>query len=279
MNTTTQPTVLVLGASGQVGSEVCRLLSEAGAGVRAATRDARTITPHHGVAPVTVDVTAPASLEAAAEGVDATFLMWPFLQGAADARPAARSVARILGARVPRVVYLSSLTAANDHDTVWGAVEDAVEEHVAQWTMLRPTGFAANARQWIGQIAMGDVVRWPLGRLARPFIHETDMAAVAVQALLSDAHHGTRPVLTGPELATQEQQLTAIAAVIGRPLTWHELDHEQAQSELGLPAGMLAAWETFLTEPEPVNDEVARLTGRRARTVQEWAEDNVDLFR
>lgn len=79
--------------------------------------------------------------------------------------------------------------------------------------MLRPTGFAVNAEQWAPQIMAGDVVRWPFGQMARPLIHEADIAAVAVQALLDAGHHGRRYLLSGPSANRENPSVVAAATM------------------------------------------------------------------
>ena len=167
----------------------------------------------------------------------------------------------------------------HDRRNFWAVVEDAISDHVREWTMLRPTGFAANARQWIPQITNGNVVRWPLGDMARPLIHEADIAAVAVEALLGEGHHGQSYVISGPEMVTQREQVTAIGSAIGRELEWKEISRAQANREFDLPDMMLDAWEGFVTDPEPITDQVQRLTSRAARTFSDWARHNANAFR
>lgn len=278
MTPSTHPTVLVVGASGRIGGEVGRQLRIAGAHVRAATRHPETLSSDDHDEAVAIDLADPATLEPALEGVDAVSLIWPFFDTSADARRKAAPVTERIGASARRVVYLSSQTVEHDPDSFWAVVEDALTAHVEEWTMLRPTGFAVNAEQWAPQILAGDVVRWPFGQLARPLIHESDIAAVTVQALLGPGHHGRRYVLSGPERITQQAQVELIGEAIGRPLRWLELDRDRARSELGLPEVMLDAWERILHQPEPVTDEVQRLLGRPARRFADWARDHADKF-
>jgi hypothetical protein len=60
---------------------------------------------------------------------------------------------------------------------------------------------------WADQIRAGDVVRWPYPDSARSLIHERDIAAVAVQALIREEFIGTMPVISGPEAITQADQV------------------------------------------------------------------------
>lgn len=274
---TEAPTILVTGATGRVGREVVDLLVRQGVTVRAGTRDPARFEASERVNAVPLDLGDPLTLERAIDGVDAVYLMWPFFESGDSARERVGPIADVLR-HVTRVVYLSSQAAGDQPGSFWGVVEEAIEAQVREWTILRPTGFAVNAQMWAAQIRSGDLVRWPFGQAARPLIHERDIAAVAVAALVQGGHHGQRYLITGPALITQEQQVKEIGAAIGRPLRWEELDRAQAERELEVPPAMLRAWESFITNPEPVTDEVERITGRPASTFASWARDHVADF-
>lgn len=271
---TQKPRILVTGATGQVGRHVVRQLLDESVIVRVATRTPRSTDFPSLVEMAPVDFDDPATLASALEGVDAVHLMWPYFHSGEEARRKVEPIARLLGERVRRVVYLSSLTAEANPDAFWGVVEGNIAENVGEWTMLRPTGFAANALQWVPQLRRGDTVRWPFGEVARPLIHEADIAAVSVQALLRDGHQGTRLVITGPESISQRAQVETIGSVLGRSLSWQELDRDTARREFDLPEMMLDGWEGFLTDPEPITDTVQRITGGPARSFATWATDH-----
>ncbi|MGW4997915.1 NAD(P)H-binding protein [Streptomyces hydrogenans] len=283
----TQPTILVTGATGKVGGSVVALLHAAGVPVRALVRGAADLP--EGVQAVRGDLGDPASLGAALEGVDAVFLVWPFLSadGAAD-------VIDAIGKHARRVVYLSSAGVGSRTEEEPGEaitqfhteLERLVEASGLEWTALRPTGFASNALGWAEEIRTTGVVRAPLAALARPLIHEADLAAVAVRALTTDTLIGARPLLTGPELVTQERQVALIGEAIGRPLRFDETTLDEAVERMraaGWPADLvdavLPAQAKMIDNPEPVNDEVERLTGTPARSFRAWAQDHVADFR
>jgi len=279
MHANQRPKVLVTGASGRVGKQLCEQLEFAGADVRAATRHPTRL-PHRAAGEaVALDLADPASLEPALRDVDAVFLMWPFFESEEEARRKTEPIAALLAVHASRVVYLSSQGVENDRHNFWAVIEDAVAENANRWTLLRPTGFAANARQWIPQISNGRTVRWPFGHLARPLIHEADIASVAVEALLGDGHHGQAYVISGPAQITQRAQVHAIGRALGKELEWEEISRAQAEREFDLPDMMLDAWESFITAPEPITNEIARLTGRPPLTFADWARDNVRSFR
>ncbi|MFF9144235.1 NAD(P)H-binding protein [Streptomyces sp. NPDC014861] len=282
----TQPRILVTGATGKVGGAVVGLLHAAGVPVRALVRGEADLP--EGVQAVRGDLGDPGSLGAALEGIDAVFLVWPFLsaEGASD-------VVGEIGKHARRVVYLSSAGVGSGEVEPGEAItlfhselERLIEASGLEWTALRPTGFAGNTLGWADEVRATGAVRAPLAALARPLIHEADMAAVAVRALTTDTLLGARPVLTGPELVTQERQVALIGEAIGRPVRFEEITLDEAAEQMraaGYPAelveAVLPAQAGMLDAPEPVNDEVERITGTPARSFREWAVDHAPDFR
>jgi len=280
-----QPKVLVTGATGTVGRQVVSQLLDTGAAVRALVRDADSADLPAGVKLVGGDLSRPATLTNALDGVGAVFLVWPFStpEAAAEIAP---GVVEMLAEQARRIVYLSAEAAANKPESFWAKLERLVERSAAEWTLLRPTGFAKNTLMWAEQIRSDGVVRWPYPAAARSLIHEADIAAVAVRALTEDGHTGKSYVLTGPETLTQTEQVHAIGAAIGRPLRFEEIPREQARPRLvaafgdeAFADGALDTWATFVTQPEPVTSTVQQVTGIPARTLRDWAGDHADRFR
>jgi uncharacterized protein YbjT (DUF2867 family) len=269
--------VLVLGGTGTVGREVVAGLPARGADVRVLVRPTSQSPP--GAEPAIGDVHDPASVAAAAAGVDAVFLLWPSFR----ATGAAGLVRALAG--VPRIVHLSAEAARHDPDSVWARVERLVEDSGAEWTILRPTGFAANTLGWAEEVRAG-VVHRPYGAAARSLIDERDLAAVAVRALLDPGHAGARYVLSGPATITQAEQARVLGEVAGHPVRWAEQDPAAAAAAFtavtgapDLAAAAIRTWAGFVTEPEVVTGTVEEITGRAARSFPDWAEHHAPAFR
>ncbi|WP_116042795.1 SDR family oxidoreductase [Amycolatopsis palatopharyngis] len=273
--------VLVIGATGNVGRQVVRQLLETGVTVRAMVRNPATAGLPEQAEIVAGDLTDPATVTVAARGVRAVFLAWPFVT--ADDAPSALDA---LGPDVRHVVYLSSAGADRADGPVrfHYELEQLIRRSGLEWTFLRPSGFATNTLGWAEQIRHGDVVRWPYGKATRSLIHEADIAAVAVLALTGPDHSGVVHDLTGPEQLTQIEQVEAIGAAIGRQLSYEEVPRDTARKELlanwpdEFAEGALDAWAGMVTDPEPVTTNVRDVTGRPARTFQQWATDHADEF-
>lgn len=277
--------ILVTGATGTVGRQVTAELLRAGAAVRALVRDPSAARLPDGAELVTGDLSDPASLDGAAEGVSAVFLLWPFSTSEALAGLAPRAVKSLAGPG-RSVVYLSAAAAGSAPATPWGRMEEVVRRGADRWTFLRPGGFAKNTLLWAPQIRAGHVVRWPYAASARPLIHEADIAAAATAVLTGgERHDGQAYHLTGPEILTHAGQVRAIGEAIGRPLRFEEVPPEEVLGDLtaalgdeAFARGALSSWERFAAEPEPATGTVRELTGTPPRTLREWAGDHAADF-
>jgi len=277
--------ILVTGATGSVGRQVVEQLVAEGQPVRALARDPHGAALPDGVEVVAGDLSDAVGLAPHLDGVDAVFLLWPF--------PTVESVRKLgpalidtLAVHVGRVVYLSATPAADPPGGFWRAVEQLIEASDLQWTHLRPTGFAKNTLIWGDQIRAGDVVRWPYPGAARSLIHESDIAAVAVQALTGDKLVGRMPVITGPDAITQADQVAEIGTAIGRELRYQDMPPDEALAELAAMVGnadfarhSLDVWAGFVTKPEIVTNAVAEIIGEPARPFRVWAAEHTDDFR
>ena len=284
--------VLVIGATGRVGRLVVDELLHASVPVRAFTRRPDTAALPPGAQVVRGDLTAPASLDAALDGVRAVFLVWTAPLATAEA-VIARLAGNARGQR-RRVVLLSSphqtLHPFFQQPNALRAMHVEVERLLAAATtdtvVLRPGMFASNVLHWWApQIRSGDVVRWPYGSAETAPVDERDVAAVAARALLEDRHAGGDYVLTGPEALSQAAQVYAIGEAIGRPLQFDELAPDEFRREIAAawpPAVvdmLLSAWQATLGHPAFVTSSIAEILGTPARSFSQWATDNAAAFR
>jgi uncharacterized protein YbjT (DUF2867 family) len=276
-------TVLVSGATGNVGRRVVDRLLAAGAPVRALTRQPETAGLPAGVEVVGGGLTEPDALAKALAGVDRVFL-FPVPEGVQT------FVEQATAAGVRRVVLLSSKAVEFADSNPIGdrhrMIEQAVEAGGFEWTHLRPGPFATNTLAWAASIRAEGVVREPYADARQTPIHEDDIAAVAVTALQEDGHAGAAYLLSGPEAITAGEQVRAIGAAIGREIRFEEETPEQARARWignGLPEGVadtLLSYRARVAEnPEAPVRTVEQVTGRPASTFAEWAVDHADDFR
>lgn len=275
--------ILVTGATGSVGRHVVDGLLKEGQMIRALTRNPAGAQLPAAVEVVAGDLSHPSELPL--DGVRAVYLM------AMGEHP--HETAQVLAdAGVTTVVLLSTSEVRDDTEHQPGAIaarhavfEDALERSGLLWTFLRPNEFAGNALQWAPQIQAGDVVRAPYGDAWSAPIHERDVAAVAVRALLDERLHGAKLMLTGPETMTHRDQLRHIATVIGRQLRFEEIPAAAVREKMAAYApveivdALLNSLAEAVGEPATVTTTVHDVTGRRPFTFQEWAAEHEGSFR
>jgi len=278
--------ILITGATGTIGREVVRLLTEQGRAVRVMTRDPARAS---GGEVVRADFDDPESLRAAFDGVSAAFLLTAFGTKLRDHDLAMTEAARAAG--VGKLVKLSAIGTGESEDPAdirsWHlAGERAVMAGGAAWTVLRPAGFASNSLGWAQAVRAGGPIPNFTGGGAQPVVDPRDVAAVAVVALTSTDHHSRVYTLTGPEILSVPDQVSILAGVLGRPLETLDVPVETARKQM-LAAGadpviaeVAANGWTLQKEGPPlaVSGDLPHVLGRPAGTYAAWAEANRAAF-
>ncbi|KWV32470.1 nucleoside-diphosphate sugar epimerase [Micromonospora rifamycinica] len=288
-------TILVTGATGNVGRNVVDLLLRAGVEVRATSRDPAALDLPAEVDVRRADLTEPETFAQAFQGVEKIFL---YNQPAGI--DGVLSAAKAAGVRY--VVLLSSLAAAGRDPDHWIArwhlaVEHAIERSGLQWTFVRPGAFAVNSLLWAPDIKQGRPVRLHYAQSYLSSIHERDIAEVSTCALLQEGHAGARYHLSGGDSITQAEQVALIGKAIGRELEIEDVTGDDVRAELrerfaprlrelireGVispsdPPGIIETRVRYYLEaldgPAEIDGTVERVLGKPARTFAEWAVDH-----
>jgi uncharacterized protein YbjT (DUF2867 family) len=283
-------TILVTGATGNVGRLVVERLVASGQRVRALTRAPESAAFPDGVEVVRGDLAEPSTVDKALTDVDRVYL-FPVARTARDV------VGRVKQAGVRRIVVLSSGAVTGGFDTDFHLpVEQAVQDSGLEWTHLRPGEFMLNKLWlWGPSIRAESVVSEPFPDVAWCPVHEADIADVATLALLQDGHHGKAYDLNGPQMITRREQVRAIAAAIGREIRLDVVTPARARELYMKQGGFAALNADFLlgfedysgneSNPETVKDldlatsrplpTAQPVTGRPSRTFAQWARDHV----
>jgi uncharacterized protein YbjT (DUF2867 family) len=277
-------TTLVTGARGRVGRLVLSGLLTAGETVRASSRTPRQGQFHDGVEVVQADLDDPSSLPRALAGVKKVFL-YAHPKTATGFATAARA------AGVEHVVLLSSSSvlfpdaATNPIALQHSIVEQALDQAGLGRTFVRPGFFATNALRW-QSIRTERVLRTAFPEATTAPVHERDVAAVAVRALLDGAHRSRAyPVLGAGPLSVREQ-VAAIGTALGEPVRLEEVDVDTYRAELltQLPEPAVdrfirARGSVPLLPTQVGTDAVPEVLGRPALAFADWARDHADDFR
>ncbi|OPF71524.1 ergot alkaloid biosynthesis protein [Streptomyces antioxidans] len=282
-----EPTVLVLGATGNTGSKVLRMVRAEGARALAATRRPDAAAAAGAADAVRFDWHDPESHPAALRGVDRIYLVAPL--GVAEPLPVVEPFLRTAVARGVRRAVLLSSSAVPEADTGPGALHTLVRRTLPEWAVLRPSWFMQNftGDHPVARAVRGDgeiVTATGDGRVA--FVDATDIAAVATRALLDDRPHNTDHVITGPEALGYAAAARIVTEVSGRPVRHVPVETGELAVRLkaaGLPpefAALLAGLDEDIRHgtEDRTTDTVERITGRAPRSFRAFAEAHRAAF-
>jgi uncharacterized protein YbjT (DUF2867 family) len=280
--------ILVTGATGTVGSSLVRQLAAAGHEVRALTRDPASAAARlqAGVEIVQGDFGRPESLIPAFRGVERMHLV--AIDGYGPLTTAAEILDLATKAGVRRLTHLGHNDESRDDDDPVEAdhrvVIKAIESSGLEWTHLFPGEFMANTLEWVGSIRTENVVRAPFADWTSSMVHEADVAAVAMAALLQDGHAGRSYAPTGPVAVKRRDAVRMIGEAVGREIRFVELTAEQAREQWKdiYPEVVIEWFLEMGRNPlanETVLPDVEEVTGRPGRTFAQWAVDHADDFK
>jgi uncharacterized protein YbjT (DUF2867 family) len=275
-------TILVTGATGNVGRPLVDLLAAAGASVRAVTRR-----PATAKFPAGVDV-----VDSAASGMRGVSAVFLNSRALGDELATVVELAHCAG--VTRLVALSAINADDDFSRqpsrFRGDRNLEVEQHAIdsglQWVSLRPTVFSTNfVGMWAPQLKAGDTVSGPYASASTAPIVEADISTVAVHALLHDDLLGRKVPLTGPQALTNAELIDVVGDVLGRPLRYQEVPPDLVRRrfvDLGFSAefadGYIAMLEATVSKPALVTNEVEKTLERPPQTFADAIRAHRDLF-
>jgi hypothetical protein len=105
-----------------------------------------------------------------------------------------------------------------------------------EWVSLRPNEYASNfLGLWAAQLRSGNVIRAPYGDSQQAPIDECDLAAVAVEALLTDRLLGQKVPLTGPRSQSARELADTLAQALGLPIRFEERCWAKASPKASSP--------------------------------------------
>ncbi|KRC21971.1 SDR family oxidoreductase [Acidovorax sp. Root217] len=281
-------TILITGATGNVGRQVVNQLVNRGADVRALVRDPARANLPAGVQTVQGDLLDVDALRRAFEGVSTLFLLNAVVPDEFTQALLALNLAREAG--IKRVVYLSVIHSDRYLNVPHFAGKFGVERMLEQMgfgaTILRPAYFMDNDHSIKDVVRNYGVYPMPIGSKGLAMVDVRDIAEVAAIELLrrersAQALPLARINLVGPDTLTGEAVAALWSAALGRPVAYGGDDTAGFETNLrnAMPQWMaydmrLMA-ERFLTDgmvPEAGDVErLVQLLGRPLHSYRDFA--------
>lgn len=280
--------ILVLGATGTVGSALVRELAARDAPLRVMLRSLGRMPFPPGTQIVTGDLADPGSLAPAFHGVERLFLLTPPVEAMVSLQTAALEAARRAGVR--QVVKLSMVGSDEDAPTSlgrWHAATNAAVRKFPSWTILAPHSFMQNTLAFAPAVRAEGRFYTPAGKATIPMVDARDVAAVAAECLTCDDFGGETYVLTGPEAIDYDRVAHEIGDAIGRQVTFVDVPPEagrQGMLDAGYPAWLAEDLVTMLAqcargEGIELSHAVRSVAGLVPRSYRTFAQDHADAFR
>lgn len=272
--------ILVIGASGTVGSQLVDILRQQGHQVLASTsKEAQT-------GQVKVDLVTGEGIQSAFQNIDRAFVLCP--PGYADQYKLIAPVIQEAKRRgIKKLVLMTAMGAnANDAAPFRKAELDLIHSGI-DYTIIRPNWFMQNFNTfWIQGIREKGKIFLPAGNSKTSFIDSRDISEVAAAVLMNDKFNGQELDLTGPAALDHNEVATIISRVTGKDITYVDIapkDFVEGLVEAGLPkdySEFLGLIMSFAKEGynEHLTDNVKLVTGHGPRSFSTYAEDYKKYF-
>jgi uncharacterized protein YbjT (DUF2867 family) len=268
--------IVVVGASGTVGSELSRLLLAQGETVAKATRNQ----PSAGDQ-VQLDLVSLAGLKAAFTGVDRAFFLAPPGHTNQDTLLAPLiDAAKAHGLK--KVVLMTAMGANADENSPMRKAEKQLEASGLRYNIIRPNWFMQNFNTfWVQGIQTAGQIFLPVGNAKGSFIDARDIAAVAARLLTSQTFANGDFDLTGPRALDHAEVAAILTQATGKQIGFTDITPDAMLQGL-LGAGLPKDYAEFLVlilsyfkagYAERTTDAVLQITGQTPRTFEQYAQD------
>lgn len=280
--------VLVTGATGNTGSGLVPALRQDGVDVRVLVRDASEARPLEelGVEIVVGDLDQPDTIAPAVEGVDQIYLLtW---NGPTQEQQALNVIDAAKRTGNPYIVRHSMWGPERSRIVEQGdRVDEALKSSGLTWTILKPTFFMQNTLGAAQTIASDGVIYWDMGNGKLGMIDVRDIVDAATAVLTGSGHEGKSYILTGPEAISFYEVADTLSKVLGKDVAYVSIPGEAAlefRVNMGFPEWLAEGYGELMEGfsegfASHVTDNVARLTGRPARSYEQFARDYAEVFR
>jgi uncharacterized protein YbjT (DUF2867 family) len=293
---TKQESILVTGASGNIGSEVVNLLLAVAPAVsiKAAVhsrQNVKKVKDGDRVKVIPIDYNESDTLRQALKDVDKLFLLTPDVPNAAHLASNAVTEAKKAGIRhiVKQSVMGADLEADVGTMRLHRQIEEIIEQSGIPFTFLRPNEFMQNFINFHSPSIKGNNAFYiPLEDAKVSLVDVRDIAAVAVKSLTDeDLHKNKTHLITGPEALSYHQVAEILSNRIGRKINYVNISDEEARAamkEIGMSDWLINTVSELSDyfrkgKASEISSAVEEVTGNKPISFSQFANDYVDAFR
>ena len=277
-------TILVIGGSGTVGSQVVRELRARNAVVRVLTRNADKAKGLPGGAEGVIgDLLDPGTVRSVFKGIDSVFMLL-----AVSATETHEGLMAVNGMRMSGVKHIAYMSVHNLEQALhlphFGSklpVEAALKASGIPYTILRPNNFFQNDYWFRDAMTKNGIYPQPIGDVGLSRVDIRDIAEAAAIVLMTPGHEGQTYNLVGPDVHTGKSTAEVWGRALGKTISYggDNLDAWEEQSLQSLPAWMVFDFrlmysffqEKGLKASQSDIEHLTRLLGHSPRSFEDFA--------
>jgi uncharacterized protein YbjT (DUF2867 family) len=278
--------ILVTGVTGKTGRRVAESLVSRGVGVRALVRDierGKMATLGMAVELVLGDFDKPETIAEAAAGCEGMYLV--VSDGKNQIQQEVEAAEAAIGAGVQHIVKLSS-SDAELRRSYWAVAHNDIEMAIAKmdvgYSFVRPNYFMEGFLDLLRVDSSDSVtLEVPTGDGVIGAIDTFDIGESSAALLAGGSPLNGTALLTGTENISMNRVARAFGSATGRSIRYVDLDVDEYRSLLEIQDSASAGDIADIYEEvrsgtaEMISDDVERITGTPARTIEQFAIANV----
>jgi uncharacterized protein YbjT (DUF2867 family) len=277
-------TILITGATGNIGGEVVQRLRSRKASIRGLVRDPKKATKptKQGIELAVGDLLQPETLETALQGIEKAFLVLPNLPNQVELECTFIDAAKRAG--VKQIVKLSVMRAGEVTSTfqTWHRqIEEHLEQSGIAWTHLQPNMLMQNMRWFAQTIAENGAFYNCVGDTKISHVDGRDVAAVAAACLSEAGHENKSYVLTGAKALTFDEIAAMLSQAMEKPVEYVDLPPNELKAArlangepewyLDAELELCAAWKQGAGSE--ITNAIAEIIHRPATNYEAFAQD------
>lgn len=273
--------ILVTGAKGNVGTEVCTALARRGVPfTRAVTRPDQCSTDRQ------LDFLNPATFADALKAIQQVFLVRPpaLSKPEQDMRPFLEACKQ---QGVAQVVFLSLQGVERNRFTPHSKIENIIQRIGLPYTFLRPSFYMQNlTMQHREEIKIENQLFLPAGKGKTNFIDVRDIADAAAVVLTEEGHINRAYELTGSDSYDYDEVATMLSNVLGRKITYAQpgvFRYLFKSLKRGNPFSYALVTAIIYTiarlgKADHFSSELPSLTGKAPRSLSDFLEEHQQIW-
>lgn len=290
-----KPTIVVFGATGTVGAEVLRLLSQKNCFVRGVLRVPDRKPPiklngfNQNIAYVSANLNSKEQLRAICREADGIFLLTATSPSQILYETNVIEVAEEL--KINRIVKLSApsipssifVEVSNWHREI----EKVLQKSSLDYCLLQPHSFMQNWERNTFTIKYLGKIFGVMGVAKRNYVDARDVAEVAVKFLFQKQPlQGEAVVISGPEALSNHSMAERLSYITGKKIVYEDISRDAFLKQLTKKAKLPEWLSRHLVEvdllakkhPEPEIDTIESILGRKPRIMNAYLQESRDKF-